>query len=439
MGAHTLRGLMVAAPGSGSGKTLITLGLLRALKDAGVAVRGAKSGPDYIDPRFHEAASGRLCYNLDAFAMPPHELAHIAHLDVYQDEILIVEGAMGLFDGAPPSGLGSSADLARALNLPVVLVVDCAHMAQSVGAVVGGFLRHDPNLRIKGVILNKVGSHRHEMMLRHALAPSGVTVLGALYRQDDLETPSRHLGLVQASEHPDLENHLARAGATMAKAIDLNALIAIASEVAPGPDAIDLPPPPGQRVALASDVAFAFAYPHLIRHWRDMGAEILPFSPLNDEAPDYADAIILPGGYPELHAGRLAANATFLKGLRDAAADTMIYGECGGYMVLGEGLIDAAGHRHEMAGLLRLETSFAARKLHLGYRRIMPMNGVTGWLKRPWRGHEFHYATTLHARGKALFVASEADGSKRTETGLRHGLVAGSFMHLISGTISGAR
>ncbi len=186
---------------------------------------------------------------------------------------------------------------------------------------------------------------------------------------------------------------------------------------------------PAQTIAVAQDVAFAFAYPHLLADWRAQGAEIRPFSPLADDPVPEAGFVFLPGGYPELHAGRLAANTRFLSGLRTAAqAGTPIYGECGGYMVLGDGLIDAQGARHEMAGLLRLETSFAHRKLHLGYRTVQasqgPMSGI-------WAAHEFHYATTVKAEGAPLFTARDAEGTPLPDMGLVQGAVCGSFAHLI--------
>ena len=263
-------GLILAAPASGSGKTTVTLGLLRALRDRGTSVRGAKSGPDYIDPRFHAAASGAPCVNLDAWAMPPAMIAGL----VATPNLLLIEGAMGLFDGAPPDGRGAVADLARQLSLPVVLIVDAARMAQSIAPLVAGFAAHDPDVRVAAVILNRVGSPRHEAMLRAACP---LPVLGAIPRDDDLATPSRHLGLVQAAEHPALDAFLTHAGTVMARQIDLDALTALAAPLADAPRPYIAPP--AQRIALAQDRAFAFAYPHLLDVWHAAGAELLPFSP----------------------------------------------------------------------------------------------------------------------------------------------------------------
>ena len=417
-------GLIFAAPASGSGKTTVTLGFLRAAARQGVAIRSAKSGPDYIDPRFHAAASGRECVNLDAWAMTPDRLRNLAaHAP---GETLLIEGAMGLFDGAPPDGKGSSADLARLLGLPVVLIIDCARLAGSVAAIARGYATLDPKVQVAGVILNNVGSPRHEDMLRRALPDT--TVFGAVPRNSALSQPSRHLGLEQAEERPDLEAFLDRAADIMTEHLDTEALLHLATQQDVPAGAARPLPPPAQRIAVAQDRAFGFSYPHMLSDWRQAGAELTVFSPLNDDPVPEADFIFLPGGYPELHAGQLAATQNFLPSLRKAAQSTPTYGECGGYMVLGDGLIDAEGTCHEMAGLLRLETSFAERKLHLGYRTLCALRGP---FPGSYCAHEFHYASTLRAEGEALFYAEDAMGTQLGPIGLSHGHVHGSFAHII--------
>jgi cobyrinic acid a,c-diamide synthase len=410
---------IIAAPASGSGKTTVTLGLLRALRDRGMPHHGAKSGPDYIDPRFHEAASGLPCLNLVAWAMTSGRIRALC------PDPVVIEGAMGLFDGAP-DGRGATADLARILDLPVVLVIDAGRMSQSIAPLVQGFAHFDASVMIAGVILNNVGSSRHEAMLRAALARVGQPVLGVVPRQAGLSTPSRHLGLVQAQERGDLEAFISGAASLIAPTVDLDALLALGQ--APQRAAGDPSRPPAGRIAIARDRAFAFAYPHLLRDWQAAGAEIMPFSPLADDAVPAAELIYLPGGYPELHAGRIAENSTFLNSLRFAAKTTDIYGECGGYMVLGQTLADAEGHVHRMSGLLDLDTSFASRKLHLGYRTLCT---ETGPLAGRWSGHEFHYCTTLRAEGEPLFHATDALGETLPPMGLRRGRVFGSFAHII--------
>jgi cobyrinic acid a,c-diamide synthase len=420
------RALVVAAPSSGSGKTLVTLGLIRAFRDRGLRIASAKVGPDYIDPRFHEAASGRPCFNLDPWAMGP-EVIEALLADLAKDsDLVIIEGVMGLFDG-PHGAKGSTADLAALLGLPVVLTVDARHQSQSIAALVHGFSTFRKDVDLAGVILNRVASDRHDAILREAL---GDSVVGSLRHMDSLLLPSRHLGLVQAQENQELERFIQDAASAVARETNLDKLLTICAQV-PDESVIRLSLPPlGQRIAIASDLAFSFAYPHLLHHWRKTGAEIVPFSPLANEAPEAdADAVFLPGGYPELHGGVLAANRIFLDGLR--AAKGLIYGECGGFMVLGEGLIDADGNAHAMAGLLPITTSFASRKLHLGYRQLRPLLG-SPW-QSPLRGHEFHYST-IAQEGKAdrLFEASDATGNPLLSMGLRRGSVMGSYAHVIA-------
>lgn len=428
-----MSGLILAAPTSGAGKTTVTLGLLRALKNAGHVVRSAKSGPDYIDPQFHAAATGRPCVNLDAWAMTNARIKSLA--SGYGD--LIIEGAMGLFDGAPPNGKGSTADLARILDLPVILLVDAKAMSQSVAALVAGFAGFDARVRVAGVILNRVGSDRHALMLKTALAPLNIPVLGTIARRDDLSRPSRHLGLVQAGEMPDLDAFLDRAADIVARDVDLTALRALMAPSnwpADRPANVD-PAQNSMRIAIAQDAAFSFTYSHMLADWARSGVTILPFSPLADDPVPDADRVFLPGGYPELYARQIASAKTFMQSLKNAAQTTDIYGECGGYMTLGETLIDGDGTAHKMAGLLGLTTSFKEPKLHLGYRTLqqrVPHSLIaTASATNGFSAHEFHYATTLDAQGSALFDASDAQGTSLGPIGLIDGRVAGSFAHII--------
>lgn len=424
-------GLVIAAPSSGSGKTLVTLGLLRALANRGVTVASAKTGPDYIDPRYHEAASGKPCVNLDCWAMRPELVRTLAASSAANANLLVVEGVMGLFDGAAAGG-GSTADLAVLLGLPVILVVDAPRQGQSVAALVKGFAEFRADCTLAGVILNRVASETHELLLRDAIDQLNIPVIGAVPEQRALSVPSRHLGLVQASEHNELTQFLDEAGALMARTIDMAAIERLAAPIQSGDTTTPALPPLGQRIAIARDQAFGFAYPHLLDGWKNAGAEILPFSPLANESPAAnADAIFLPGGYPELHAGKISVADTFLEGLRSAASSgALIYGECGGYMVLGESLTDAEGTPHAMAGLLPVSTSFAKRKLNLGYRELTQSNALP-W-PRALHGHEFHYST-IERQGEAdsLFDAADSHGQPIGPMGLRRGNVMGSYAHII--------
>lgn len=412
-------GLILAAPASGSGKTVLTLALLRHLRRAGRRVASAKAGPDYIDPAFHAAASGAPCVSLDAWAMRPATLRALAGRVAQDADVVLREGAMGLFDGAGLEANGSTADLARLTGWPIVLVIDAGGQGASAAALAEGFARHRADVALAGIILNRIGSTRHGAMLERAIRASlpALPILGLVPRDAALALPSRHLGLVQAAEHAELEAFLDRAATIVGAAVDVAGLVRLAG-TALGPTAgppIPLPPL-GQRIAVARDTAFAFAYPATHDGWRAAGA------------------IYLPGGYPERHAARLAGNRCFLDGLRRAAAGgAIIYGECGGYMVLGRGLTDASGARHAMAGLLPIETSFAEPRLHLGYRTAQLVDaGPLGQRGTAFRGHEFHYATIAQEGScPALFETGDADGAALGAAGLRDQRAFGSFLHLI--------
>jgi cobyrinic acid a,c-diamide synthase len=433
------RGLMIAAPRSGSGKTTATLGLLRAFRRRGVGVVGLKSGPDYIDPPFHAAASGRESVNLDSWAMPPKLLAALAAQAAGKSGLAFCEASMGLFDGVPAETgrSGASADVAAALGMPVLLILDVSGQAQSAAAVVKGCAAYDDRLTVAGVIVNRVGSERHRRLVVDAIEATGIPVLGALPRSDKVALPERHLGLVQAGETESLEARLEAIADFVETHVDCARILALAGELdfafpARGPAALR---PPGQRIALARDAAFSFIYPHLVQGWRAAGAEIVLFSPLADEPPPAdCDVCWLPGGYPELHAGRLAAAARFRDGLRRFAETRPVHGECGGYMALGECLIDASGAAHPMAGLLGVSTSFAKRKMTLGYREArIASNCALGLKGAVLRGHEFHYATIVAGGSDDPFAhVRDVYGSPQAPSGSRRGRVTGSFFHAIA-------
>jgi cobyrinic acid a,c-diamide synthase len=429
---------VISAPSSGAGKTTLTLALARAFRDRGLAVQCFKSGPDYIDPAFHAAATGRASVNVDSWAMDRDTIETLVARGRNAD-VVLAEGSMGLFDGvASPglSGTGASADLANMMGWPVLLVLDPAGQAQTAAAVAAGLRDFRAGVRLAGVVLNRIASPRHEDLVRRAMAEAGIPVLGAIPRHAPIQLPERHLGLVQAEESLHLEQVIAEAARVVAGHLDLDEVLRVAEcdWRARSETAAPRITPPGQRVALARDAAFSFVYPHVFEGWRASGAEILTFSPLADEnPPEEADVCWLPGGYPELHAGKIAANRRFREALRTFADTRPVHGECGGYMVLGSGLIDAKGERHEMTGLLGLETSFARRRMHLGYRLAelaadMPGHGTGKRL----RGHEFHYATILSQPDLPLATVRDANGTHVAETGSRRGHVTGTFFHLIA-------
>lgn len=424
------RGIVIAAPRSGSGKTVITLGILAALRRRGVVVAPAKTGPDYIDPAFLGRAATRDAVNLDPWAMSPRQLKALAQTQSTGADLLLVEGVMGLFDAAA-DGFGSTADLAQVLDLPVVLVVDATSQSQSVAALVAGFANWRVGVRVAGVILNRVASMKHERMLLDALAGTGIPCLGAIPRNPALVVPERHLGLVLPGEVATFETFLDSAAEAIGDFLDLPRLLSLAAPLPDVEATAPTLPPLGQRIAIARDDAFAFLYPHLLDGWRSMGAELTFFSPLADEAPAVdADAVFLPGGYPELHGGKLAAATRFKAGLISARdRQALIYGECGGFMVLGETLADKSGQSHAMTGLLPLTTRIDRPKRILGYRRLIQSGDL------PWpghlNGHEFHYSSAKQSRLTPLFAATDALGEPMPPMGAVIGRVMGSYAHVI--------
>ena len=371
--------------------------------------------------------------------MRPATLAALVGELEARADIVLCEGVMGLFDGTGAEGEdGSTAELAHVTGWPVVLIVDARGQGASVAALLRGFATHDPLMTLAGVIFNRVSSERHGAVLAGATArhlPS-LARLGALPADPGLVLPSRHLGLVPAGENGDTDAVIERCAGHIGASIDVERLLSLAlrSVLTAAPKAVPVPPL-GQRITVARDEAFCFAYPALLEGWQSEGAELTFFSPLADEPPGAAaDAVYLPGGYPELWADRLASAEAFVTGLHRAAANaTAIYGECGGYMVLGDALIDRKGRRRRMAGLLPLVTSFAEPRLHLGYRCVrLHEDGPLGAVGSGFRGHEFHYATVVEeGAADPLFFATDAAGAEIGACGLRRGAVFGSFVHLI--------
>lgn len=431
------KALLIAAPRSGAGKTTLALGLIAAFRRRGLRVRAAKCGPDYIDAGFHRVASGAPCFNLDSWAMPPALLETILAEATSGADLLLIEAAMGLFDGVPGPTIprGSAAELAARFDLPVLLVLDVAGQAQSAAAEAHGFASFDANLEIAAIVLNRVGSERHRRGIEDAIANLAIPIVGALPRDADVQLTERHLGLVQAAEQDNLSARLEMLADLTERNCDLDGILRVAAPLKrAAADAVPLPPP-GQRIALAEDTAFSFVYPHVLSGWRRAGAEIVPFAPLADEPPpETCDCCWLPGGYPELHAGRLAAATQFLEGLRQFAGTRPVHGECGGYMVLGSFIEDAGGTRHAMAGLLSHATSFTTRRLHLGYRQARLLaECALGAAGATLRGHEFHYASLLEVGTDApLLELQDAEGRTLGTSGGRRGRVSGSFFHAIA-------
>lgn len=440
MNKQMSQGFVIAATHSGAGKSLITMALLRAFQRQGFSMAAAKTGPDYIDPAFHAKAINGICYNYDLWAMSEASLNRVEQ-QLAAADMSIVEGVLGLFDGAISAsnkGIGSTADVAARLNLPVILVVDAGAMGQSVAALIHGFSTYRSDINIAGIIFNNVGSDRHKQMLIDAVAPLKISVIGCLGRHKNMQLPSRHLGLVQADEMNDFEAFVETAADYISQNLDLSLLASKAKTCHVKTQNITQNAvqnselkPIGQNISIAKDAAFTFIYPHIIDKWQAMGAEISFFSPLADELPNAsADAVFLPGGYPELFASQLASKDNLRKKLQNLAkSNVIIYGECGGYMAMGKGLVDAKGVHHEMFDLLNLVTSFEAPKRHLGYRQLHHSSAL------PWpqnlSGHEFHYTHAIEEKGAPLFKVMDAQGVEHPNMGLQDGRIMGSYAHVI--------
>jgi len=397
--------LVVAGTHSGVGKTTVATGLLAALRRAGHRPAGAKVGPDFIDPGYHALACGRAPRNLDAWLCGAEVIPALAGRAAAGADVLIVEGVMGLFDGSADGTPSSTADIARLLDAPVVLVVDAGAMSGSVAALVHGFATFDPSVRLGGVVLNQVGSPAHEVQLREALAPAGWPVLGSLRRDDRLTWRDRHLGLVPVAERPAaVTEALDRLAAAVAEQIDLEAVLRLAATAPPvkvGP--VPLPTPPGSqavRVAVAAGAAFTFTYTDTLDVLVAAGAEAVPFDPLRDEAlPEGVDGLIAGGGFPEVYAGELAANRPMLGDVRRRVeAGLPTWAECGGLLWLCRTLDGRA-----MAGAVPADAEMTGR-LTLGYRAaFLATPSPIGDPGAVVRGHEFHYSTVDPAGDALLF------------------------------------
>ncbi len=391
--------LVVAGVASGVGKTTVATGLLAALRARGVDAAPAKVGPDFIDPGYHALASGRPPRNLDPWLCGPEVIPALAGRAAAGSDLLVVEGVMGLFDGAVDGTPSSTADVAVLLDAPVVLVIDAASTSASAAAVVRGFRDHDPRIRLAGVICNRVGSGVHEQLLREAIAPLDVPVLGCVHRDDALVWRDRHLGLVPVAEQPaQVLTSLERLAAVIARQVDLDAVVRIA-RTAPR-RTVDPPHLPGRvgrcRVAVASGPAFTFAYRDNVEAMEAAGAEIVLFDPLHDESlPDGIDGVFVGGGFPEVFGEELTANTALLAHARSRiGAGLPTWAECGGLLWLAEDLDGRA-----MVGAVPT-TARLGDRLHLGYRNTTcEVDTVVGLAGTALRGHEFHYSTCDPAGG----------------------------------------
>ena len=418
--------VVVAAPSSGAGKTTVAVGLMAALRARGLRVSGHKVGPDYIDPTYHAVATGRAGRNLDPVLCGEELVAPLLRHGAAGADLAVVEGVMGLFDGRGATSYGSTAHVARLLDAPVVLVVDARAMSRSAAALVHGFTTYDPRVRVAGVVLNQVGSDGHEAMLRAALDPLPVPVLGALRRSDAVTTPARHLGLVPASERAAAARAaVGRLGALVERAVDVDAVLALARDTPPLAAAAWSPSVPGRRargkrVGIVTGPAFGFVYAEHRELLAATGAEVVDVPADSDALPDRLTSLYVPGGFPETYAAQLAANDALRGAVRGfVASGGAVLAECGGLLWLAESLDGLP-----MCGVLPARARMTDR-LTLGYRdALLAGDSLLGSAGDRVRAHEFHYSTVEPSAGErpAWWVGDRAEGfaDKRVHASYLH-------------------
>ena len=436
-----MKGLVVAAPASGSGKTSVALGLMAALARRGLAVAPFKVGPDFIDPGHHALAAGRESQTLDGWMMPRTAVEDTFAWGSTGSDVAVVEGVMGLFDGfSAVSDEGSTAEIAKWLGLPVLLVVDARAMARSAAALVHGFASFDPDLSLAGVVFNRVGSERHAQALTEAVdtACPGIPVLGALSRREEIVLPSRHLGLVTARESMDTD--LVDSLVTWVEdGIDIPALLAAlprtAAATAPPPAATATSVMDAVRIGVARDAAFCFYYPENLRRLEAAGAELVFFSPCEDDRlPEGLDGLYLGGGYPELHARELANQVRMRREVAAlCASGRPVYAECGGFMYLLRDIADASRQVFPMCGIFPYRATMNTRRAALGYRQITTTgDSLLGPEGSIARGHEFRYSSIsdeAYADARLFRVEDRRGPVGQAEGFTSHNVVA-SYIHL---------
>jgi cobyrinic acid a,c-diamide synthase len=433
--------LVIAGTASGVGKTTVTVGLIHALRQRGLRVAAFKCGPDYLDPTYHARATGAVCENLDGWLMGREAVAATFASAARDADIALIEGVMGLYDGASPTGdEGSTAEIAKWLAAPVALVCDAAGMARSLAALARGFAAFDPALTIAGVVCNRIGSRGHLELLRKATAGEP-RVLGGLPLEAALGFPERHLGLHTADRARVPDDLLAAWGERVAAWLDVDAIVAAARRApelpaSAAPDRTEREPshagPPSCRIGVAFDEAFHFYYDDNLRRLAALGAELVRFSPIHDARLPAVDGVYLGGGYPEVHAEALAANADMRASIAAFAhAGGPIYAECGGLMYLARAIRTLDGARHEMVGLVPGEAEMCDRLVALGYVEVETQDAtLLGGAGLRFRGHQFRYSE-LRLTGDVdhVYTVRRRRTGEVVREGYRAGSVLASYVH----------
>ena len=438
--------IVVAGTQSGVGKTTIVSGLLMELRKRGKKVQSYKVGPDYIDPGYHALASGRPCHNLDSWLVPQERLLSLFGSTSRGMDLAVVEGVMGLFDGGR-GGVASTAAIARLIGAPVVLVVNCRSAGESIAAVVLGFQQYDPGVKIAGVILNQIGSDTHEQMVTEALQRIGVRVLGVIRRTENLKVQERHLGLVPVTEN-SAEAVLENIHAAIAGHIDIEALIDIAAQAGcvEMPREASLPESRSARIGVAQDEAFSFYYPESLRVLEEMGAELVPFSPLRDKALPEVDGLLLGGGFPEMFLEQLSGNQAMQRSIREAAQKRMpMLAECGGYMYLCRQVTSFEGRDYRMAGLIPEVCRMEKRLQTVGYVEATALaDNVLCKAGESLRGHEFHFSrmepVDSSVEKQPAFLMTKNRTGAQYRAGFAEQSLLASYLHIhFAGNLQAAR
>ena len=437
--------VVIAGTNSGVGKTTIVAGLLAAYAGEGRTVQSFKVGPDYIDPGFHKIASGRDSYNLDTWLVPPHKLNPFFASMANGVDLAIIEGVMGLYDGGR-EGVSSTAQIAKQLQAPVVLVIDCKAMGESAAAIAKGFRDYDPEVNFGGVILNRLGSVNHERMIREGMDKIGVPVIGAIYRDDRMHSPERHLGLTPVTESDPTEA-IATIRSAVEKMVDLERLLSIASSA----PAIELPEATDTthmqkkaKIGVAYDEAFSFYYPASLAALEEQGAELVYFSPLNDVEIPSVDGLIFGGGFPEMFLHQLSANEAMKSSIREASEQGMpIYAECGGLMYLCETIHDFEGTVYDTVGIVPANCIMQQNLQKVGYvTATAKRDTLLGDTGTSLRGHEFHFST-MEPTIEDFPWAFHLEGGRKPQSydgGYASDNVLASYLHLnFAGTDEGAQ
>ena len=437
-----MKAIVIAGAASGVGKTTVAAAIMGALTARGYKVQPFKVGPDYIDPSYHSAICGYQCRNLDSWLLPPEAIQELFHRAMVGKDVAVIEGVMGLYDGATGDDeAGSTAQLAKLLGLPVVLVVDASKSSRSVGAVALGCKAFDPALNLAGVILNGIAGDLHLDLARPSLDHAGVRYLGYLPGQREFTLPERHLGLIPTAEGRVAAEYYQRLATQAAATIDLERLLAIAADaVVPQTQACTLfpavPVPPQAAIAVAMDQAFNFYYPDALDLLTAWGAELLPFSLLADATlPQHASGVYIGGGFPEMFAAPLSANVSMRAAVRAAAERGLpIYAECGGLMYLCQELEDLEGRSHAMAGVFPGRSVIKGNRLTLGYRTLRALHSTCLLAAGDTvRGHEFHFSSLQEGLAAGPVAYEVLDQPGRREGFIRHNVLA-SYMHVHLGS-----